>query len=183
MHMLIAAIVEATDETDALNVAKRVFDDLVDARKFDYYNTFDDEDARSRWGELPAAANIKSRDGKQLLQELMNATKAELFENLATIRGFLQEYSDDDVWDGGDFNVLSTEKKVYRTLKSGGKKGFAESVRDFRYCCLNVGRHSGPSVYVYDENGNGIRDLTELKYILEAKHEDKLWIVPADVHF
>lgn len=184
MHMLIAAIVRADNKTDALNLAKHVFDDLVDARVFDYYNTFDDKYARARWGEQPLAAKLESEDGRQLLHELMDATKDDLLENLCTIRELLQEQTDEDIWNGDDFDCLPADKKVFRVLKNGDKRvDFEKSVRYFRHCCLGVGRYSGPSIYLYDENGEGIRDLTDLKHLLEQENKDKLWIVPADVHF
>jgi hypothetical protein len=205
MHMLIAAIVEADGKEEAMTKAARVFEDLVDGGVFDYYSLFDDESAKKRWGGLSLAVKLESDEGKRLLDELLKATKENLFENLKAIRELLQEYSDEDIWFGDDFDSLPTEKKVYRLLKQGDKKvDFEKSVRFLRYCCRAVGSYVGNSIYLYDETGDGIRSLTELNYILkkgevplkevlemekkmkvfvDRQAPSKLWIVPADVHY
>jgi hypothetical protein len=205
MHMLIAAIVEADGKEEAMTKAASVFEDLVDEGIFDYYNLFVDEGAKKRWGMLSPAVRLESDEGKQLLDRLLKATKENLFENLKAIRELLQEYSDEDIWFGDDFDSLPTEKKVYRLLKQGDKKvDFEKSVRFLRYCCRAVGSYVGNSIYLYDETGDGIRSLTELNYILkkgevplkevlemekkmkvfvDRQAPSKLWIVPADVHY
>jgi len=203
--MLIAAIVEADGKEEAMTKAARVFEDLVDGGIFDYYSLFVDEGAKKRWGRLSPAVKLESDEGKRLLDRLLKATKENLFENLKAIRELLQEYSDEDIWVGDDFDSLPTEKKVYRLLKQGDKKvDFEKSVRFLRYCCRAVGSYVGNSIYLYDETGDGIRSLTELNYILkkgevplkevlemekkmkvfvDRQAPSKLWIVPADVHY
>ncbi|MEM3453336.1 MAG: hypothetical protein QW835_06920 [Candidatus Hadarchaeum sp.] len=183
MHVLIAAIVEANDKIDALNQGKKIFDDLVDRSDFDYYATFDDPSAGQRWSRLPYAARLTSKEGKDLLEFILDATKNELFEKLKTIRKLLRDYDDEDIWYGDDIDCLPADKKVYRILKGGKRIDFENSVRFFRYCCYCIGAYSGPYVFLYDEDGDGIRDCTELKHFLEKKGEQKLWIVPADAHF
>jgi len=50
-----------------------------------------------------------------------------------------------------------------------------------RHAFHEVGAYEAPSIYLYDQYGNGIRNQTQLDRILEES--DDLWIVPADVHF
>jgi len=44
-----------------------------------------------------------------------------------------------------------------------------------------VGAYEGPSIYLYDQYGNGIRDPDQLDRVLDES--DDRWIVPADVHY
>jgi hypothetical protein len=49
-----------------------------------------------------------------------------------------------------------------------------------RHACYNLGAYQGPSLYLYDRHGDGIRDPEHLKRVLATT---ELWIVPADVHY
>jgi len=184
LHMLIAAIVRADNKTEAKKLAEEVFEDLVDANVFDYYTMFDDEWAKNRWGECPPVLKLESEEGKELLKRLLDATRDELFENLRVIRRLLQEYDDEDIWYGDNFDALPSDRKVLRVLKYGQERvDFENSIRYLRHCCLHVGEYIGTSIFLYDWRSEGIRSLTELKGILEKEDKSKLWIVPADVHF
>ena len=50
-----------------------------------------------------------------------------------------------------------------------------------RHAFHQVGAYDGPSVFLYDEHGSGIRHRGQLDRILDES--DDLWIVPADVHY
>ena len=163
MHMVIYTLVEASTRDDALATGKTVFDKLVGAvphagAVFDYYVTFDEDETTvagtARWGELPVAATVESDDGQALLERGWTATKDEFQRNLDRVKEGLDKLSDEEIM--RDENLA-------------------------RHAFHQVGAYDGPSVFLYDEHGSGIRHRGQLDRILDES--DELWIVPADVHF
>lgn len=163
MHMVIYALVEASTEDEALSAGRVVFDRLVGAvpnagAVFDYYVTFNEEGTtvagKSRWGELPVAAPVDSEDGKELLDSGWEATREEFERHLDRVKVGLEELSDEEIKRDEDL---------------------------VRHAFHQVGAYDGPSIFLYDEHGCGIRDRERLDDILDES--DDLWIVPADVHF
>jgi len=163
MHMLIYTLVEASSEDEALAAGKSAFDRLVGADPhadgvFDYYVTFDETDVtgagQARWGERPAAAPVESDAGEELLEAGWKATVEKFEQTLADVREALTELSDEA--------VMRDEDLV-------------------RHACHKLGAYRGPSVVLYDEHGEGIRDRERLNLILNDDREH--WIVPADVHY
>ena len=164
MHQLIYAVVTAPTPDQALSGAKCVFDrltgkDLSEAPVFDYYVTFDDASSSvagpARWGDRPTVVRLDSPAGQRLLENGWEATEREFHRSLGRVREALAEYSDEELM--GDEMA--------------------------RHACRNLGAYRGPSVYLYDEYGQGIRHREALDRILKADDEDLRWIVPADVHF
>jgi hypothetical protein len=161
--MLIYALVAAATEEDALVAGKCVFDRLVgvvpDAGAvFDYYVTFDEKDSRvsgrARWGALPVAAPIARPDGRALLDRGWAATEAEFTRNLDRVRQGIERLSDEELMRDTDL---------------------------VRHACHQVGAYDGPSIFLYDQHGWGIRHREQLDRVLAAYADP--WIVPADVHF
>ena len=164
MHQIIHAIVGAQTRDDALGVARGcVFDRLVGATpdssaEFDYYVTFDEEGTtvagKARWGELPIAARLDSDEGCDLLARGWHATKEAFEHDLSEVREALADLSDDEIMNNDDF------------------------VRD---SCASLGAYAGPSIYLYDEYGSGIRTFEDFVWAYEDLEQP--WIVPADVHY
>ncbi|QLC35550.1 hypothetical protein EFA46_015065 (plasmid) [Halarchaeum sp. CBA1220] len=163
MHMLIYALVEASTRDEALAAGRSAFDRLVgvapDANAvFDYYVTFDEADVtgagKARWGERPAAAPIESDAGEDLLEAGWEATIEAFEQNLTAVREGLDELNDEA--------IMRDEDLV-------------------RHACHNLGTYRGPSVVLYDEHGQGVRDRDRLKRILDGV--ESCWIVPVDVHY
>ena len=163
MHIVIYALVEASTHNDALATGKTVFDRLVGADPhagavFDYYVTFNEEDTsvawKARWGELLTAAPVDSDDGHDLLERGWEATKEEFERNLERVKEALDELSDEEIMRDEDLA---------------------------RHAFHQVGAYDGPSVFLYDEHGSGVRHREQLDRVLEESED--LWIVPADVHF
>ncbi len=50
-----------------------------------------------------------------------------------------------------------------------------------RHAFHQVGAYEGPTIFLYDEHGSGIRHQDHLDRILEEN--ENLWIVLADVHY
>jgi len=55
----------------------------------------------------------------------------------------------------------------------------------FRFFCHCLGQYQGSEVWLYNNDGSGIRNTTELKWALnpEGISKKNIWIVPADVHY
>ena len=163
MHMIIYALVEASTEDEALASGKAVFDRLVGAvphagAVFDYYVTFDDGDTRvagtARWGDLPIAAPTESEDGQYLLYRGWEATESEFQRHLDRVKAGIKAFSDEEIMRDTDL---------------------------VRHAFHQVGAYDGPSIFVYDEHGCGIRHRGHLDRVL--KGYDDRWIVPTGVHF
>ena len=163
MHMLIYALVEASIRDEALAAGSSAFDRLVGVTPdadavFDYYVTLDETDVtgagEGRWGEQPAAAPVESDAGEDLLEAGWEATIEAFEQNLAAVREGLDELDDEA--------IMRDEDLV-------------------RHACHNLGAYRGPSVVLYDEYEQGIRDRERLHRILDGA--ESCWIVPADVHY
>ncbi|WP_227357675.1 hypothetical protein [Haladaptatus salinisoli] len=163
MHQVIYALIEAPTEETALACAKAAFDRLVgadpdNAAIFDYYVLFDDERSsvagKARWGELPVVAPVDSDDGAQLLERGWKATKQEFERNLERVRTVVNEFSDNEFMHDKDLA---------------------------RHACYNLGAYRGPSLYLYTEFGDAIRNRDHLEHVLSA--DKQVWIIPADVHY
>ena len=164
MHQLIYALVRAPTADYALSAAKSVFGgltggDLSQAPVFDYYVTFDASSSRvagpARWGDRPTVARFDLPAGQHLLDSGWEATEHEFHRTLGRVRAELHECSDEELM--GDAMA--------------------------RHACRTLGAYRGPSVYLYDEHGQGIRHREALDRVLDTEGEDPLWVVPADVHF
>ncbi len=187
MHMVVRVLVFADNEEEALSEASSVLDRLCgeDGQPFDYYSTFDEGYATQRWGELPAAVKICGDMGSdkcntcgerfkcytsqinEMLDEGMQSTKREFMENLGEIKKYLTTHTDEQL--------------------------FEEDW--FKFRCHQAGQYRGSCVWCYDQDGEGIREYSHLKNVLEKwacnnggnplpELEDKnIYVVPADVHY
>lgn len=184
MHTVIYAIVYAEDEDEALEKGKEIFEQLVEETIFDYYTTFDDDTStvsgKARWGDLPPVISAIHPDGIEMIDGAMEQTWKEFKENISTIRKLLEKYTDEE---------------IFEEATSDGEKGSEETyINMARHYFYEVGRYKGPSVYLYDNDGEGIRDKRHLRNVLNKwsnQYEDKenpykdlgVYIVPADVHY
>jgi len=193
MHMLIKVLVFARDEEGALNEAKRILENLCgDGRFFDYYTTFDEDgygmSGKDRWGEMAPAVKVctslgsskcnqcpdrfkcyttKMNEAIEDIMQTMQKTKRSFLEHLKQIKKYLATHSDDQLFEEDDF----------------------------KYQCYSVGQYEGPSVWLYDQDGEGITSYRHLHNVLNKwacnnngkpspEYKDKdLYVVPADVHW
>ena len=153
MHMVIRALVYAKTKEEALVNAKEVFDRLTENQHpFDYYVTFDQNGlgsaGKDRWGKKPVAVKVNSKEGKKLLEEGLEFTKKEFMDNLKNVRAAL-------IFKEGEAEVddetLFNERHQFPGL---------------RYPCYCIGQYRGSSVWLYDNDGEGIRDPGHLKDVL-----------------
>jgi hypothetical protein len=182
MHMVIRAIVYSKYKDGALDEARSVFEKLVDnGDPFDYYQMFDSEgtsvSGRGRWGKLTPVAKVDSKAGKKLIDEGMKYTRDRFNIAIKAIKEGIANYTE---------NELFEDEKA----KVNGMLGM------FKYYCHVIGNYRGPSVYLYDNDGEGIRNKGNLKDVLskwkciyedvgkENPYKDmSVWVVPADVHY
>ena len=164
--MLIQGLVYAEDEDEALETAKQdVFDPLVWHRTFDYYVTFDQDGSgvagRDRWGPLRAAAPAETDIGEQQIRTGWKSTVDQYETSFDRIEEFLQEHETDEFWE--DF----------------------ETYHDYRHYFDIVSESQGPSTYLYDHQGLGIRNQNQLEdaYQQPENQDKELYVVPADVHY
>lgn len=167
MHQLIYALVYAPSHDEALATARSGFEQLVGTNRstapvFDYYVTFDEPgdgvSGVDRWGDLPVAARVDSKEGTALLDRGWEATKQAFDYTLAKFTEGLDDLSSEE--------IMRNEKNI-------------------RHHCYRIGRYAGSDISLYDEHGRGIRHHDRLEAIQAADPpaEDELWIVPADVHY
>ena len=164
MHMLIKAIVPAKNKAEAIKKAKNmVFEEL-----FDYYTTFDtagsETTGKNRWGELPSAVEASTEMGQKLIEKGFASTQESFKENMSKVRQYLSKYTDDELFEGKDQIDGMTSM--------------------FRYFAQRSGAYKGPGVFLYDEDGEGITNRDYLNEVLtNPNNGQKVWIVPADVHY
>jgi hypothetical protein len=172
MHQLIHGLVYAESPDDALTEARYdVFTPLVEKNLFDYFVTFDQDglgvSGKDRWGELPAATPAESEQGQELIQRGWEATVDEYRRSFDRLQDFLDDHEPEEFWNDGEVH--------------------GEYVLDFH----RIGQFQGPATFLYDQNGDGIRDKAHLEQVenywedLETQQYENLnlYVVPADVHF
>lgn len=165
MHMLIRVLVPAIDATKAVDAARFSLDRLIGIGEgastvFDYYKTLDESTARyrdyPRYGGLDLAHRLSSVTGEQLLDDAVEAQTTWFVETVATLREKLDRLDSAEVMDDVDLA---------------------------RYDCYPLGQFAGPSVWVYDEHGAGLRSRAAVDRYIADRDPDSLWVVPADVHY
>ena len=164
MHMIIRNIVYANSKKEALSKAEDTFQGLCEGqRPFDYYDMFDNG-GTSYWGDMyPAVADAKSKIGRKMVVEGWGATLRDMRYHLRKIK---------EVTEG---------KKVTEIMRD-----IREDWLQYRY--HSVGEYRGSSVWLYDGDGEGIKDRKHLDNVLNKwgnKHYKDLnvYVVPADVHY
>ena len=168
MHMIIRNVVYANSKKEALSVARENFEKLCKGQDlFDYYDMFDDGGS-SYWGDrCPEIALLNSPEGRKMIVDGWSATLRDMRQHLREIK------------------KLTEGKKV------------TEIMRDIRkdwlqYHYHSVGEYYGSSVWLYDNDAEGIKDRGHLNNVLSKwrdsdfykKYKDKkVYVVPADVHY
>ena len=177
MHMIIRALVYAKNRKEALEAGRAIFERLTQVGGvFDYFVTFDEEGSvvsgKGRWGNLPAASLVTSKMGQKLIGDGMKWTKGGFVRSLQTLRKVLGEKTDEEIFEDERDDSL------------------------FRYHCHCAGQYLGSEIYLYDNDGSGIRKPKHLEDVLNkweclhGKEGEKnpykdlgIYVVPADVHF
>ena len=186
MHMIIRIICYGKDEKEAREQAEIILEDnLVGGDKsFDYGTFFDDETAgasgKARWGNLTSVALADSKEGKKLIDEGMKFTKEEFKRNLQKVKEIIDSYSEDELFEG---EVTDIKSKILEKLD--GKKDIDLTM--FKYYCSCLGEYRGSNIFLYDNDGEGIRSERHLKDVLNKWNRKdyeglNIYVVPVDVH-
>jgi len=179
-HQIIYFIVYADDKKEARDKAGELLRHIVgEGTGFDY-GTFFDEDSsvsgKSRWGNISAVVSVDSKEGKQMIKGGMKATKEGFIEKIKKVKEMINFYSDEELFEG---EVIDIRNKILENLKENKKL----YIRSFRYYCDCLGQYIGTEIWIYDNDGEGIRNNQDLKDVLNKWNMGKkVWIVPCDVH-
>jgi hypothetical protein len=148
-------IVCAEDERHAKEVAKSLLGDICsEGHGFEY-------------GSIGSAIPADSPKGKEVIAQIL-AWMVEGFQlDLITIREVLKHHTDDE--------ILSGE---CRATSAAHDRCAVTTVRHHMHC---LGMHVGPSVRLYDRDGNGIRNRSELDEALNQS-DSKVHVVTANAH-
>ena len=164
MHMIIRNIVYANSKGEALSKAKNNMDHLCEGQyPFDYYDTFDNG-GTSYWGDkYPAVADVTSKIGRKMVVEGWNATLRDMRYHLRKIK------------------EITEGKKITEIMRGIGKDWL-------QYHYKSVGDYYGNNVWLYDGDGEGIKDREHLDNVLKKwddknLQDQKVFVVPADVHY
>lgn len=204
MHMVIRILTYASSAEEAVRNAVNILDNQLCSSSglFDWYTTFDDETAttsgKARWGELPPAVKADSELGMKLIREGIMWTWDSFLESLRHVKNWIEN---------ADITTLFEDRGEHRD-----KYPFDDYGLGFRYACYCLGQYSGPEIWIYDNDGEGIRDTKHLLNVLnkwqciyddlsdadahrlsqwDYEHNQKktnpyidldVWVVPVDVH-
>lgn len=159
-RMLITSLVPAADGDEAFSVARCTFDRLVGAGArepvFESYTTFAEPTPAltDRWGTWPRATTVRTEPGASLLERQWAETLTAFLDRL---------------------------EQVCEALRTHSSLDLMSDVDGVRRLCSEVGAAEGPTIYVYDQYGLGIRHRERLDAMLEQ--DGPVWIVPAEVRY
>ena len=187
MHQIIRIICYAISPEEARERAENILNNNLvgEDNPFDYGTFFDNNTARgsgkARWGNITSVCLADSKEGKKLITEGMKITKDEFIENNKKIKEMINYYSDEELFEE---EVIDTKKKILESLEN---KKNTSNLDMFRYYCHCLGEYEGTNVYLYDNDGSGIRSNKNLKNVLNKWGADeyknlKVFILPIDVH-
>ena len=171
MHQVIKIIVYAETKENALKKADSILTEFCESGTFDYFFLF------NAGGEIPAVLLADSKEGEEMIKEAMAYTERGFMRRLEQIKGCIGEFSAKEL-----FEAKSTEEN--------------HCDRDmFRFYCNRLGEYAGSSIWLYDNDGEGIMTNSDLNNALNKYNciyedrgkknpykNDKIWVVPADVH-
>ena len=197
MHRMVLTIVYAKSRSRAIDEAKKKLNDLTgDDRAFDYYQLFNTTDdhwetaGTGRFGKHETCYELESKEGTELLNKAIESTKNELFETCDYLKLMLATHSPEELWQhkGGKCSICETLEKEKKTLHHCDMFTYlASEMPSCKRDCTNV--------YVYHDL-EPVTDLRTLGNVLNKYKtlyedsgkpnphaDDKIWIIPADVHF
>jgi len=200
MHMVIRVLVYAEDAEEAMGIARGVADELCENQEpFDYWTDFMEEGGvvagKDRRGEILAVQQVytrrhkcESRAGLKFVMDGMKAIKREFNQNLKTVRAYLTTY--------GDEELFKEKKRKSTNLDQveidANELSIVNNVSMFRYYCHCLGQYRGSEIWLYDQEGSGLRTPFDLWRVLEhnersgiadPRSDMPLWVIPFDVHF
>lgn len=174
MHQCIRLIVYADKEEEAGECAEKILFRLCgDYLPFDYGEILE---KNNHWN-VPSICLANSKEGKKLLDDGMRYYKNNFLDALKKVRVCLENYSDEEIFEEKPKQDLRQE--IIDKLEGGSTRNCL-----WKYYFYQVGKYAGSDIFVYDFEGEGIRDSEHLKDALYKWNEGKtVWVVCCDVHF
>jgi hypothetical protein len=193
MHVTISAIVYAVNAEDAIRVAENIFDDLTsEGGPFDYHTLLDDQN------NTHAIYLADSPEGKRLIEEGWEASRDEFLKNIEHLRFVFNHFTNEEILENlcvpNDIESANEEtKEFYAPLAMKLKTLPEEKIRPVqslvKYRLSSTGSYKGPSWWLYDSDGEAIRDSQHLDDALNKwptlgdYKKLNTYVVPADIHF
>jgi len=168
MHMTIRVITYAETVEDGHKEAIGILQSLCENQyPFDYYN-------------VGNTIKANSEDGKKLIENGMDRTWRDFEADMKSIREMLSIMSDEDIF------------KERLQPNAPKPQHFMPSLA--RHYFHSAGQYKGSQVWLYDPEGEGIRDRVHLANVLHKwsnqykgksnPYKDmKIWVTPSDVHY
>lgn len=162
MHYLIKLLVQAETAEEALGQAELDAGTMVEYGYIDWY------DMNGRWG-TSEAHSLESEKGKELLEEGMKCNREEFDGAMEAIRYMMENFSDEEIYN--------------EEFKKDDKQSVDFYLSKYQFS-IAAGKTNAAAVYAMDGElwGSRINSDKELKRALEGIEDDKLWVVPVDVH-
>jgi hypothetical protein len=163
MRRTIRAIVYGKDRSEAVEAAKTVFDQLTaEPKVFDGYSLPLDKDKNI------TAALADSPKGQEMIEEGLESTRRDFMEALEVVTLALKHMTPKQIME--EDPPAGLDPRLRRRLAL------------VRHYCSKIGEYRGPSVWLYDGKGEGIRSKKDLQETVDNLDEGmELWVVPADV--
>lgn len=181
MHKLIAVVVSADDEEEALDIARETLSSLCgDGGIYDYAHMFDDPGfgvaGPDRHGSFSPVLPVDSEGGKRIIDDAMEAAAREFRENIERVRHGLKYLTNDDIlYDRdrqSDFPPLREQCSTCETTCETTLPLNGRMLKHFL-------REAGWATYwLYDQDGVGVTNKDVILSVPGTK-----WVVPADVHY
>ena len=187
--MVIRIITYGYTKEEGFAKAQKVANDLCDEKRlsFDYAQDFKSKGSKmsgsGRWGKKPYCVLADSKQGKNLIDDGLHNQKVSFSEKLDEMKDYL-EYTNDELFEG---EIIEDKSKVLDRLNQR-----VLNLDMFRYYCSCLGQYYGSEIFLYNCDGEGIRNKRELKRALDkydngvdvvTQSGEKVWVSPFDVHF
>jgi hypothetical protein len=170
MHMKIGVITYSDTKADADDDAEIILDRLI-PQPFDYFT-------------ILGTYRADSKQGKELIETRIEYTWTGFKDTLKKIRLILATMTDEEIF----------EQRMEKSSAGDGSPDFLPSL--VRYYFYQIGQYQGSETWLYDNDGEGIRNREHLKNVLdkweEALKESQrpnpytdlnIWVTIADVHY
>jgi hypothetical protein len=157
MHYYVLFLTYAKNKEGAKKKGLQVLERVINERYFDYGIPCDEPSAR--WYDKNCIKRANTIEGAKEIRERWDMTRNEIIGKINEVRKLINNKTNEEIME----NSMSL------------------------YYFNSVGRYGGPGYYIYDSDGEAIRDEKHLENVLKKWNnkdlDDKdIWIVPMDVH-
>jgi hypothetical protein len=160
--MQIGIITYGESKPIAREVAENILNDMIGETHypFDYGST------------IGKTVSVKGDYGRKIISGCMKATIREFLYNIKNVRKLLDRFSDKE---------LASCEYISRQEDSTNSTGMT------RFWMFKSGQYKGDTIYLYDNDGEGIRTREGLNSVLNQWGEpvkgQKVYVTPFDVHY